>query len=426
MRALRLAVVFALALPVLACEQLDSVTLLHDLRVLAIKTEPAELKLPASYFVRTPGMPPGAGLQEWDVDVTVYAFDPRGGLVRTHLFLCPEYRNDPACLDQDPRQEIPEDAEPLVAAELAAVFGGQFREASTADPVSDPAALVGDGMYRFHFSSAVIDSLIGGANGVAQLSLAPLLPRFAIDIESSPGEGVDREIAFKRLPLSLDFSDPRLPAETVGALLGFSGTTACGAEGLPEPFEQGPAPCFQDLGANHNPVLLGFDLVDTEAEALAIEAGEEIPAVRFGWDPQLGTRPVLRVQPGAVLDIRPVFAPGTMEPYQVFTLDPESQTTGVENRYEDFVCNWVVTRGEVSQQTTSTEPGAGGGGGGSGGGGPGGGGSPFGEDLTSLDGRWELPDSDLVNAGERDALVMVVKDQRGGVAIGQITVEYGQ
>jgi len=460
----RLAACAFSALFALACGGLDDVTSLHDLRILAVKTEPAEIKLPAVYALVDPASrPPGFPLPQWDVAVTVYAYDPRGGEVTTSIFMCPESTADPACFTFDPAATIAAAADDTARAQLETVYQPHRYQETLADPAQNPAGPIANNRHAFDMSTAVIDSLLWKGDQAANLVLSPLLPRFVVQVDNSKVSGINHERAYKRLPMSLDYRDPMLPPQLLTTMLRSASTTVCHQQ--PDPFVEGAADCFYDFGANTNPVLVGFDLFDPDAEQAARDRGEEIPPIRFADDPQLGTHPVLLVEKGATLHIRPVFKPSSMEPYQVFVAQTDLQGGGfgvsfgsgggggggpdgegnnaatssvklsLENRYEDFVCDWYATAGNVPRQTTSTSPGEGG---------PRGGGGGFGmEGRSSLDADWELPGAAAsgnggpfgfgnndantsTNSSGRDALILVVQDQRGGVAVGEITVEYQQ
>ena len=139
-----------------------------------------------------------------------------------------------------------------------------------------------------------------------------------------------------------------------------------------------------------------------------------------------------------MLKIRPVFAPGSVEKYQVIVNDPDTEETYVEDRLEDFAVNWFVTRGSVEFRTQGWVSSIG---------------APGDNPIASVDGRWQLPtaselagieqvegglfggfgppgagpdgNDDNVDVPEsRDTIVVIVKDQRGGTTVGQITVEY--
>ncbi|MFH1812193.1 MAG: hypothetical protein ABIJ09_25880 [Pseudomonadota bacterium] len=430
MRALALArggVALALSMAWGCNNGFDSPDELHDLRILAVRTEPAELKLPVRYLFAPPDQrPPDWTLPGWPVDVQVYAFDPRGGALTTSSFLCPEFDADPSCLEFSSADFISADLPAAQQAELRAVYQAQTRANTLADPARDPAVPVGDNRFHFDFTPAVIDSLLWreGADPWG-LFLQPLLPRVVVQTRNDAVDSLASERAFKRFPISLDFNDPELPPPLMDLIANIFGAPPCAAPPADDdPFVEGPAPCFFDRGPNHNPVLTGFDLVDPYAEAVARAAGEPVPVIRFSERPQLGPHPVLLVEPGGTLHLRPVFLPDSMERYQVFVLAPFAQEFALHNRYEDFVCFWYVTGGALGGgdgqgNITSSTSRAGGvdrestvG---------------FEAVRTPLDMDWVVagtPEHPLGEGTTRDTLVLVVEDQRGGVAVGQVIVEY--
>ena len=380
-------------------------------------------KLPIRYLFAPPEQrPPDWQLPGWKVDVEVFAFDPRQGLLTTSLFLCPDHADDPACLEFDARKFIGADVTPPQRSELEAVFGTQTHANRLADPAVNPAVPLVDNRFALDFTPAVIDALLWREEvDPIELFLAPLLPRLVVDVRNSEVRTFAHERAFKRFPVGLDFQDPELPRELLAAVTGFFNATPCTSP--PDdsaPLVEGPASCFYDRGANRNPLLTGFDLVDIDAEAAARERGEQLPAVRFSDEPQYGPNPLLSVEPGATLQLRPVFAPGSMERYQAYVAAPVSGTLGLEDRLEDFVCFWYITGGSLGDDdgrgnmTTST--------------------AREGGDLmaapeagvvrTPLDMTWVVQPAEAVPPGGRDTLVLVVQDQRGGVAVGQVIVEY--
>jgi hypothetical protein len=94
-----------------------------------------------------------------------------------------------------------------------------------------------------------------------------------------------------------------------------------------------------------------------------------------------------------------MFAPGAVERYQVLSFDIEASRITILNRVEDLACNWYSTRGPTSNTLTSLQ---------------------FTRERLGV--LWQLP-ADAVS-GERDSLVLVVLDQRGGTAVAEVTVTY--
>jgi hypothetical protein len=392
----------ALAL-VVGCNNFDNPSQLRDLRVMAIQMEPAEIMYSPLYVFIDPAdrpPPPFFALDEYDVAVTAYVYDPRGGTVSTSLRYCPEGTPN-FCLEYDPEDEVqtaPEEHHD----ELRAFYAPIDREnvSLTEERASDPTGRLVNQEYNFRFSTPVLDNILRNDEGQASLNLFSILPRFIIQAENPaiPSTEVDSELAFKRFPLSLNFFDPTLPASARDALLQVLGATLC--EGGPpdlETYVEEKTTCLFERGPNQNPRLVGFDLYNPdEEEALRQETGEAAPTYTFADTAMLGPRALIEVNAGSVVNIRPVFAPGTREPYQVFGYDLDNQKLTIENRLEDLALEWTATNGSV----------------------PGDSNTEFGGNIEVA---WSLPSRD---PGERDALVVVVRDQRGGVSIGQITVVY--
>jgi hypothetical protein len=432
------------------CLDLDEQFLVHDLRILAVKTEPAELVLDSAYAGAAligglpggPGGPGGGGglpLPEpegFTVDIEVFAYDPRGGLVTLSTSLCPD-SVDSTCVGWDPHEEVLDPIEDEEERdEREALFLPSETTAEIKDLDVDPIGRAPLPTLTWEMTPSVISALTANAFGSAAVGVETIEPRVVIELDSDQPDGVTHTEAFKRIPLIWDLHDPALEA-TVNAALAPYDVDLCPTD-QPTFEEEGPAPCARVREPNQNPVLLGFDIVDELAEEEEADPDNPRPAVREGTDPQLGPNPTILVEPGGVLRIRPVFAPGSIERYQVIVNDPNTNVTTVEDRFEDFAAHWFVTRGtvELLTQGWTSEVGP-----------------PGQPPIADLDGRWELPsrseiagveteesgfpfggppgggpgDDDDVDIPEaRDAVVVVIKDQRGGTAVGQIIVEYAQ
>jgi hypothetical protein len=203
---------------------------------------------------------------------------------------------------------------------------------------------------------------------VAAPSLFPSTPKITVDVENPEQSEIRSESAFKRLPLNVDLGDPNLPAQLKQAMTEPLGITLC--DQAPAELIEGIADCYAPRAANVNPNLVGID----------------VDGVRY--DP---TKPI-QVEAGQVLDVVPVVE--DVEMYQVMIRDPQTSVIHVENKRENISCNWYATSGDPSDaQTTS-------------------------DDLSIT---WTLPESP---PNARDALVVVVLDQRGGTTVSRIDVEY--
>ncbi len=388
------------------CVDFDLEEQIEDTRVLAIKTEPAEI-LFSPLYLSPPEQRPPFPLPTTEVDVEVFAFDPRGGRVVSSMQMCPEGAGDASCrlydkdfdsdfarLVEPARSEVEGLLEPVVADEVIAVD-------------ATPVGRIGPSTFRYTITPGAVDFFQPkDANGQNVPSIFPITPRFAVNVENltarDDGAEVFKERAFKRLPLTLDLTDPSLPQEFLGDLARGLGIALCDGP-LPEPIDQdgdgvddvfveGEVDCLHPRVANVNPGFKGFRF-----ESAAVV--EEFTAGMLAGEPDLGLGSLLRVSPGGRIAITPVWDDDVVERYQVISFDIEASRLIILNRVEDIACSWYSTRGTVSSGLTSLQ---------------------FNNDRLGI--TWDLPTD--VAAGDRDSLVLVVLDQRGGTAVGEITVEY--
>lgn len=362
-----------------ACADFDREDRIEDLRVLAVRTEPAEILYSPIYAVLPSEQRPP--LPTTDVQVEVFAFEPRGGPVEAGVWRCPPGTG--ICELRDAEGKLPAD----VPDELGEVF-----EAEVDELERDPSGLVRGLELTYRFTPDIVDAYVPKTpDGQPVPSFFPEYAYFIVDIDSPSHDEIRHETAFKRLPVGLDLFDPGLPAEFRDALGAAFGIELCDERVPDEEYVEGRTSCVEPRGANQNPSLLGFDLLAPDEEP---EEG-----ARTAETSQLGTESLLSVPRGGSVSVVPVFRPGARERYQVLGFEIESSELFIENRLEDLACSWYTTRGDVSAGLTSL---------------------PL---DPSLGVTWFLPSAG-VEPGERDVLVMVVRDQRGGTAVGRITVEY--
>ncbi|MFZ9887856.1 MAG: hypothetical protein ACO3JL_10165 [Myxococcota bacterium] len=378
----------------LGCSDLDREDRLEDLRILAVRTEPAEILFhPFHALVAPEQRPPFLTLPSYDVDVEVFAYDPRGGEVETMTQLCPEEQG--VCIGFDPDAALAAAPESL-REELRAVYEPRAAALPIAslDDSGDPAGRISL-RQSYRFTPAVIDSFIPKTESGAPIpSFFPELPRVVIDVQNPGAADVTRETGYKRIPVGFDVAHPDLPdgfLDTFGQALGIR---FCDAVIPDELFSEGPTDCVEPRGPNQNPTLVGFDL-DRDDELPLIDN----EGVRFADVSDLGPRSLLRVPRGGEVHLTPVFAVGDREHYQVLKFGVETQELFLENRWEDYVVSWYSTRGDVSRDVSDVQ---------------------F---FGRLGLTWQLP-FDGVLPGERDTLVAIARDQRGGTAVGHIVVEY--
>ena len=387
----------------------DQVTELKDIRILGMRTEPAEIIYSGLYILRGPGEEiPFVTLPEYEMDVEVFAFDPRGGLLTSTMQLCP-LDADTSCREYDPVEDLA-DVGDDERASLEAAYLPIERSERIEFPTTDrPSGQLMDMHYHYDFDVPVMDSIMYDDDGNLNLSPFSLLPRFVMDLTNEERGDVSQERAYKRVPITLNYNDPDLPVELRDAILSGLGITVC-EEGVDRStFEESITDCWLDRGPNQNPAFIGFNLVDENdllqefnpsvygPDGGVVRTTAEVNGLFYAETSQLGPTSLIRANPGATLYVRPVLKPDSREIYQVYGFDLDDQSLTIQNRWEDFAVNWYSTRGQVPDLTT-------------------------GQFQESLDAEWSLPFD--VEPGERDTIVMMMRDQRGGLAMGQITVEY--
>lgn len=386
----------ALALALMgACSGFDREDRIEDLRILAVRADPPEILYSPLYALTTPETrPPGLPLQSVDMELEVFAFEPRGGLVRTQVNLCPA--GEGACIDFD-TDSLLAGKTSETQAELKAVYMPPAVENEPSPQQSDPSGRIPSLKWQFSFTPAVIDSLVPKTEeGLPTLSFFPTFPRLAVDIESPSHDDVARETAFKRISTGVDLWDPSLPPDFRAGIANGLGIQLCDTSIPDEDFVEGPAPCLEPRAPNRNPTLLGFYLSGEEDEP---EDGMRFVPISEQSTLDIGPRSSIRASRGSSIRIEPVFAEGDNERYQAFRFNIEDSTLEIENRREDFVGNWYTTGGSLSLGLTTVI---------------------FYDDLSSV---WNLPTAG-VEPGDQDTLVAVFLDQRGGTAVGEIRVTY--
>lgn len=396
-------VMMALLVFAASCTDFDVEQLIEDTRVIAVRSEPAEVFFSPLFLTPAAQRPP-LPLPTVEVHVEVFAFDPRGGRSSLSRQLCPELPGDSTCRLYDAEVDLldePETARPIVR-ELVTPVAEENEISLEASPLGriEPAT------FTWRFTPEVIDFVIADDdNGNPIPSIFPFLPRVVVDAKNldvaeknaalSDGEepAVERERAFKRIPVSLDITSPDLPPDVAADFARGLGFELCDEPISPEVHDlEQRATCLQRRVPNQNPSLRGFFL---EGDPNELSEGalttDDVP-------PDLGLGSLVRVSPGSVLAVSPVFEPEPAERYQVLSFDIEASRVVLLNRVEDLACTWYSTRGSVSDGQTALQ---------------------FGKGLGIT---WSLPSN--AKAGERDTLLLVVLDQRGGTSLAEITVVY--
>lgn len=376
-----------------ACTNFDREDRIEDTRVLAVRMDPPEI-LYSPLFLQPPTQrPPGFPLPTVDVEVEVFAFDPRGGTVRTSVQLCPDDAGDNSCRLYDAEHDLA-DEPPAAREQIAALLEPVVTESVIAADAT-PVGRVLPASTTWSITPAVMDFFIDDdQRGNPIPSIFPLTPRVVVEttnLDITDATAVRKERAYKRLPISIDLTSPELPPQVAADLAQGLGITLCAEPIADEEFLlQGRADCLERRLPNHNPGLLGFK-IEPDPEQMAEGYLADVA-------PDLGIGSLLRADPGAVITVTPVFTSDASEQYQVISFDIETSTIIVLNRVEDLACTWYSTRGDVSASLTALQQ----------------------RDALGI--SWRLPFE--AQTDERDSMVLVVLDQRGGTAVAEITVQY--
>lgn len=373
------------------CADFDRQDRVEDTRILGIRTEPAEVKFSPLYSLLPPNQrPPGFGLPApGEIEVEAYAFDPRGGDLVTTMQFCPDNGGDSSCLESWDPTERYEGLEGAARDSIKELYDVREREVSLDGDSLDarPEGRIPDASYTYNFNTPVLDEVVRG-----RLSIFPFTPRFVFQVDNESvidPDGANRERGFKRIPFGVDFADPTFPPDILDSLLSTLGTKIC-EEGLGgDDFREGTTDCYAPLPPNKNPELLGFNLFGDPQQS----------GVLFGETADIGKNAVLSAARGTDLSLEPVFAPGTVERYQVFSFEVEANDLIIVNRKEDLAVSWYTTDGDISPATGSVQ---------------------FGRNLT---GTWTLPSVEAADAGDVISLVVVIRDQRGGTDFARVEVE---
>lgn len=430
------------------CAPLDDPGLLHDLRVLAVVTEPAELALPPIFYEEQTYTPSDA----WPIatfTVDVHVFDPRGGVVAVETRPCPQPSEDAAngCEGFDPRGALPDVQERAL---LDAFYETRSQGAAPLDVLGDPSGAIPfdreervlsfgtaahlfdeSGQGRSDVNPGVVEEItsdlgtstegrrrrtnLAGLRALQIPFLSPILPRFdvvATNHSARPHE-VLVEHAFKRVPMFLDLFYPLPPQfeelrtemrttieEAVGVpfcsleqIPFLDGATVdedgnvIGADDVPLDVVLGEWPCLFPRRANRNPTLQGILLLppDAKPNRPIIGAGSVEPVAE------------VVVARGERLTLAPSFI-APPEVHQVIGYDLVDERIVVKNVVEDYVVDFAVTGGTLERSQTV----------------------PIVDDGLGV--VWLTPRDRDVNA--RDVIVLVVRDQRGGTGVGVLTVIY--
>lgn len=371
------------------CSDFDRPFELKDLRILAIQTEPSELLYSPLFLFPDEILPPAIQKPTQEIKVTIYAYDPRGNEVETRLQLCPAPLIDEqdGCLDYDYYEKKGEHPFPEVTRPITGTV-----------KTSDSGAGHLEGFeYTFVLSPKDFDLFLPKDElGNLIPSVFPTYLIFDVVVTPKNGPDIESERAFKRLPMYFDFANPITPPQLGQEVAAALGTRFCNLSDNIEAFEAGSeADCVYSKLPNQNPDLLGFDVSLSPISPKELVTATSINEVGFPLNAKID------VKPGDKLLISPVVTADTVERYQIFSFDLNSGEISPVNQEESLHVEYVVTGGGFFD------------------------GPPFGS-MQSTNGHisviWTLPtdrDKDDI-----DGLVAVIRDQRGGTTVSEITVRY--
>jgi hypothetical protein len=394
-----------------SCTDFEQEEQVRDMRVLAIRTFPAEF-LFSPLFLTPPAQRPFPPPPLGNLNFEIIAPDPRGGTADVTTQWCPENAQDSTC-----RQDTPD----TLLAGVDSIAAGVLRPLLT--PVSTEAPILLDDTsvaYGQVTTPELLQSLPAefvdfvqnkDDNGNVIPSVFPLLPRIVVNVDNRDAEDkainpdVDNERAFKRVPLSVNLADPMLPPQLRDVLAENLGIVLCEGSIDDDPtFTPGEtSDCLYTKRPNQNPDLKGFILDNSS------DPKELTKEMLYGTDPDLGAVSRSIVSGGGPIGLTPMFGEGSVERYQVLSFDIANSKIKIVNRVEDIVVEYFVTRGQLTGTKSALE---------------------FIDTLGSI---WTTPspcdttgDRDLTcsQSGERDSLVMVARDQRGGVSSVTMNVQF--
>jgi hypothetical protein len=374
----------------IGCSGFDPQFEVKDLRILAVQTEPAEILYSPLFLFPDEALPPGLLKPTTEIKVTVFAYDPRGNDIETRLQLCPAQLTDEedGCLDYDYYEKKDEHPFPEVTRPVMDTL-------STTETTSGKIEA-----FEYTFSIGPEDFYTFLPKDDLGNLFPSLFPTYLIfDVKVSPKDGPkeESERAYKRLPMYFDFANPATPPELAQGAADALGQRFCTPEDDIEAFVPGSnAVCIYSKTPNSNPDLLGFDIELSDVLPLELVTAESIDDVAYQLEETID------VKPGDKLLISPVVTAESVETYQVFSFDLNTGEIPAINREESLRVEYLITGGGFVD------------------------GPPFGSMQFSSNGHistiWTLP-NDRKKMDE-DAIITVIRDQRGGTSVSEITVRY--
>ena len=363
---------------------------INDLRILAVQTEPAEILYSPLFLFPDDTLPPGLQKPVTEIKVTVYAYDPRGNQVDTRLQLCPaELTNEEdGCLDYDYYEKKGEHPFPEVTRPVEKTLETQDSASGRLEAFEYTFQIEPEDFFTF---------LPKDPTGALLPSLFPTYLIFDVKVTPTDGPKVEGERAFKRLPMYFDFANPITPPDLADAAAEALNQRFCTADDDVASFVPGSdAECIYSKSANENPTLLGYNVALTEVFPTELVTGESIDDVQFQLEE------IIDAKPGDKLLISPVVTPGSVETYQIFSFDLNTGEIPAVNREESLRAEYILTGGGFFD------------------------GPPFGSMQFSSNGHistiWTLPNDR--KKSEEDVLITVIRDQRGGTTVSELTVRY--
>ncbi len=398
------------------CMDFDKPEEIKDLRILGVKVEPPEILTSFTHYsnrLDIEGVPVLNFFEESSAQVEVIAFDPREGDIKLTTQMCPtsngrvceEFDYGDLLADFEPQ---PENQEGLEAFFAPRIF--QIKR----PVIDDQLGEIPDLSFELFFDRHVIDTIYDTTQDGLTLEpvdyLDVLLQSYAnlsLRIENNTQEEVTSELARKLIPIAVDTDNfllrSILETQLDGAQsvinLVFPNGQFCDVPTDRSTIEEGETTCLYPRVQNQNPQLIGFEQLEEEDDPRekSFEEKNEQPV----FQAETATLPrtaSIEAARGETIILRPVFADGAIENYQTFTFDPNTNQLSIVNRFEDFAASLYVSGGSPESDLMAPQ---------------------F---DGNLDFTWLLRED--AEPGDTESLVVVVRDQRGGLDYGRITVTY--
>jgi len=326
-----------------ACIDLDQVSQVKDLRLLAVKSDPPDL-LYSFLHIIPPEQRGGIPLGPYNVTTQVLLVDPKGRDVEVSMRLCPEDTQLAGCAGYRLRDAAPPQQINALRPYLDPVTVTRKADLAVGGEISVPS-------FNMNFSDHAVDYMLPhDVNGELDLITAlgfSALPSVVVRARiPDTGEEV---VAFKRFSLNLDVSPETLPAQArellEGLFIALTGTGFC-------PPGTGPlddVQCVKQKQPNHNPSLQRV-LYMRGGDYLRVDAGYRDDPTSAGQFQDVTGR--ITVAPGEPIRLRPIVGDADREAYQGLNFDLQSRKIELRNFTEDLVFSWFATVGVPDAQST--------------------------------------------------------------------------